>query len=151
MDVGDVEALEVVVEVQSPVRVYQVVAGTRGVERELAKRKCVEAASHRAGDLLEPHRRRERDHEETGPRTERDGGQIVGLRREIRGPLELRHRVKAAVEGEPPAVVAAPQLLLVAGAIDDDRPAMRAHIRNAVDLVLLISREKERLIERAWQ
>ena len=59
--------------------------------------------------------------------------------------------MKAAVEGEPPAVVAAPQLLLVAGAIDDDRPAMRAHIRNAVDLVLLISREKERLIERAWQ
>src|SRR5438046_10697393 len=59
--------------------------------------------------------------------------------------------METAVEGESPAVVSAPQLLLVAGAIDDDRAAMRAHIRNAVDLILLISREKERLIESARQ
>ena len=75
-------------------------------------------------------------------------GQVVRRRREVRGLLELRHRVESPVEREAPAVVTAAELLLVTGAFDDERPAMRAHVRDAVDLVLLISRQQKRLVER---
>ena len=52
-----------------------------------------------------------------------------------------------AIECEAAAVVAAAELLLVTGSFDDERPAMRADVGKAMDLVLLIAREKERLVE----
>src|SRR6185437_8384320 len=59
--------------------------------------------------------------------------------------------MKAAVQREAAAVVPAAQLLLVARALDDERAAMRAHVRNAMDLVLLIARQEKWLVERAGQ
>ena len=77
MDVRDVESLEVVVEVQGPVGVHQVVPGAWGVERELVKRKTLEPPAHRGHEVVERHCRRERHHQETRPRTERNRRQVV--------------------------------------------------------------------------
>jgi hypothetical protein len=59
--------------------------------------------------------------------------------------------VERAVEAEAAPVIPAAQLLQVAGALDDERPAVGAHVREAVEAVLRISCEHERLVERARQ
>src|SRR5438132_4687138 len=151
MHVRDVKALEVVVDVERPVRVDEIIACARGIERELAERKPVETAAHRRHELIERHRWRERDHEESCPSTERDRGQVVGWRRKVHGPLELGHRVEAPVQREAAAVITAAQLLLMARTLDDERAAVGADIRHAVELVFLVARQEEGLIERARQ
>ena len=78
VDVRDVEALEVVVDVQRPVRVHDVVARADRIEHELVERQVTEPLAHRGDDVVERHRRRERDHQEALPRSERDARQIVG-------------------------------------------------------------------------
>jgi hypothetical protein len=57
--------------------------------------------------------------------------------------------VEAAVEREASAVVPAAQLLARGRALDNDGPAMRAHVRHAVEPVLLVPGQQERLVEGA--
>ena len=151
VDVRDVEALEVVVHVERPVRFDQVVASSGGVEGKVRERQARQPRAHRRRDVVERHRRRERDHQESLQAVERDGRQVVGLRWEVRGPLELGHRVEASVEAEATPVVAAAQLLQVRGALDHERPAMGADVREAVEAILAIAREQERLVQRSGQ
>jgi hypothetical protein len=63
----------------------------------------------------------------------------------------LGHRVKTPIQREAPTVVPAPQLLFVTRALDDEGPAMGAHVRHAVDLVFQVSRQQEWLVESARQ
>jgi len=56
--------------------------------------------------------------------------------------------MEPAIQSEATAVIAAAQLLLVSCSIDHERPAMRAHVRERMHLVLRVAREEERLIER---
>ena len=56
---------------------------------------------------------------------------------------------KIIVEPETPTVIATAQLLREAGSVRDERPAVRADVRKAVDLVLPVAREQERLVESA--
>src|SRR4030088_1054850 len=79
---------------------------------------------------------------EAFPHPERDARQIVRRRREIRGAIELRHRMETAVKREPSAVITTAQLLLVARAFDDECPAMRTHIRQRMDVVMRVTCQK---------
>jgi len=72
-----VETLKVVVEIESPVRVDEIIPRARSVERDFVERESVEPGAHRRDQLVERHRGRERDHEEAGPATERDRWQVV--------------------------------------------------------------------------
>src|SRR5438093_9688219 len=55
--------------------------------------------------------------------------------------------MEPAVEREAATVIATAQLLLVPGSVDDERAAMRAHVRERVHAVLSVAREKERFVE----
>ena len=57
--------------------------------------------------------------------------------------------MEPAVEREATTVIATAQLLFVPGSVDDERAAMRAHVRERMQAVLCVAREKERLVERA--
>ena len=59
--------------------------------------------------------------------------------------------MEAPVEREPAPVVAAAELRLVAGALDDEGAAMRAHVGQAMDLVVRVAREEQGLVQRARQ
>jgi hypothetical protein len=71
--------------------------------------------------------------------------------REVGGRLELGHRIEPAVEREAATVIAAAQLLLVPGSVDDERAAMRAHVESACTRSCVSRVSKERLIEGARQ
>src|SRR5256885_7134998 len=57
--------------------------------------------------------------------------------------------METSVKREAPAVIPATQLLLVPRAVDHERAAVGADVRHAVELVLLVARQKEWLVERA--
>ena len=149
MHVRDMESLEIVVDVEGPVRVDEIVAGPRGVVDELAEREVPDPRAKRGHELGKWVSGSEGDEEEALPRAKGHLRQVVLRRREIRGPFELGHRMKAAVERETPTVITTAELLREAGSVRDERPAVRADVRKAVDLVLPVAREQERLVESA--
>src|SRR5207302_10961937 len=108
MHVLDVKALEVVVDVERPVRVHEVVPCAQDVERELRERKLMEPSDKWREDRGDRHLRArcQRDEQEALSQPERDLCQIVRLRGEARGMLELRHRMKAAIQRETAAEMA---------------------------------------------
>src|SRR5439155_63111 len=101
--------------------------------------------------IVERHRRPQRHQQKALPARERDRGEVVALRRETFGTIEFGHRMEAPVEREPAPVVAAAELRLVAGALDDEGAAMRAHVGQAMDLVVRVAREEQGLVQRARQ
>ena len=62
MHVRDVETLEVVVEIQSPVRVHEVITRAARVVDKLTERQRLEPLPHWGDEFFERHRGRERDH-----------------------------------------------------------------------------------------
>ena len=140
MDVGDVEPLQEVVAVEGPVGAHQVVARAGGVEHGLAQRHPGDPRVELGRQLGERERGVERGEEELPPVSERDLRQVVGGGGEAFGALELGHREEAAVVGEAPAVIAAAERRLHPGVLADQRAAVGADVRQAVEAVLRESR-----------
>jgi hypothetical protein len=149
--VRDVEALEVVVAVERPVRLDQVLSRARGVEHRAVERQEAAALADVRGEVVERTRGRERGEQELAQLAERERLQVVGRAREALDAVELGHGEEPAVEREAPAVVAAAQELLHARLLADDRAAVRAHVRDAVHAVVAIAREQQWLVERALE
>src|SRR5690348_10834587 len=76
---------------------------------------------------------------------------MVTLGGEIRDALELRHLLKCPVQAEAPSVIAAAQMTRLPALLRDDIAAMRADVREAVQPVLHVPREQERLVQAAFQ
>lgn len=82
---------------------------------------------------------------------ERNWAEIVTLGGKVAGVLEFRHGFEAAVEGEPSTVVTASQKPLVSRAFAHLHAAVGADVGNAVEIVVEVSSQQERLVEETRQ
>ena len=124
----NVKAFEVIVAIQRPVRVHQILARARRIEGKLMQRKPRQARFHLREQFTQWMRRIKRGKDEFPPRPERNLRQVISRRWKILCLGKLRHVAEGSIQVKSPAVIAADQALLVSAAVAEDVPAMRAHV-----------------------
>ena len=147
MEEGDVQAFEIVLDVQGPVPGDLEIAVARRIVTKLVERQPRQARADVAEEGFERRRGRERGERLPRERAERNARQMVRGSGEVLRLLEAGHEGHAAREIEAPRVVAAADLLGPAGPVHQDVAAVRADVRQAAQLAGGVARQQERLVE----
>src|SRR5687767_11005012 len=147
MHVRNVELLEVVVAVERPVCVDEILTRSVRIAAELIERHPADSCFYRRNPFLERDCRIQPREQQRSPFSEWQSRQIVRCARKTLGAVELRHRHERPVHCEAAAVIAAADGLEVSLAFDDQRATMSAHIRETAQLRGFIRDENERLVE----
>ena len=151
MNEGDVEALEVIVAVERPVRTHLVVARACGVEDGVADRHPPASLDDGCQTSVEGYTGIERRKGELAPGAKSDRPEAVTFAREVTSAFELGHREEASVQGEAPAMIPAPEGSVNAGTLADQVAAVRADVGQAVQPVVRVAREEQRFLQHAFQ
>lgn len=143
----DVEAFQVVVTVERPVCLDEIIASSFLGKAEFVEGEPVQAFQHRPHPILETSGRINRGEEEGPPPGVRDFGQVVGFGRKPDDLFKLRHVLESSIEPEAAAVVSAAQKPLIADALADLHASVGADVAEQVGLVVGISGQDQRFIE----
>jgi len=122
-------------------------AVARRIAAQLVERQPRQPRPDLGEEGVERRRRCERCEALPRERAERNARQVIGRRRERAGTVEARHERHAPGEVEAPRVVAAADLLGVAGRMDEHVAAVRADIGETSQLSRCVASEQERLDE----
>src|SRR5688500_6873911 len=107
--IRNVELFQIVVAVERPVRVDQIVVRRSSVAHELVERHPRDTLPDRSNPFFERHLRREPGEKKRAEPLERERRQIVLLGWKTDRRIELRHRYELSIESESAAMIAAPQ------------------------------------------
>ncbi len=151
MDVGDVEAFEIVVHVERPVGLDHVVSGPFGAVDGFAEGEEVYAASDGIEGGGEGVCGSDAGEEERFPDGEGDAAEIVARAGEIFDAFEFGHGFEAAVEVEAAAVIAAAEGVIDGLPFDEDVAAVGADVAEAMNGVVSVAGEEDGFVERAFE
>jgi len=147
VDVGDMEAFEIVVDVEGPV-------GADGCIRDGAPDRVgigrwggSGGDRSSAGGFVRAGRRDLARRRGSGTIGRGEFGEAVGCSGEVDDVFEFGHGEELAVEVETAAVVAASQIFLGARAFADEIAAVGADVGEAVDLIVVVAGEEEGFVD----